>query len=168
MLPVREIQNPQTRRYFLWDCSAAYGPVQVSASQLWLAVGILVAIVTIVFEHVYNSSADTERFCQLPRLDEIQVVGRGVVFGKATPDTAHETTNRKIESWGAILAFIVSVRRELQDFGRFAAMVKNMGRGAVDLRVAAAALLVVELAPVSEAREHQPMSNSFGFVSVSG
>jgi hypothetical protein len=77
-----------------------------------------------------------------------------MVFGKAAPDTAHQTANRKIESRRAILTFVVSVGRELQDLVRFTAMVKDMCYGTVNLGVTTTALFVVESTRVTDAREH--------------
>ena len=55
-------------------------------------------------------------------LDEIEIVRRRVVFGKTPPHAPHQAAHGKIETRRAILPLVVTVRREFQNLGGFAAM----------------------------------------------
>ena len=109
---------------------------------------------------------DAKRFSQLQWLDEIEIVGRSVVFGKASPNASHQAADRKIEAGRAILALVVTVgensrSRTIRCSGA------GHGRGPVNLGISPAALLIVEAAGVSDAGQDQAMTDASGGLAVS-
>ena len=76
---------------------------------MWLAIRILAAIAPVIFEHVNDRGAQPERSGKLTRLDEIEVVCRGVIFRKSSPDATHEASDREVEAWRAILALVIAI-----------------------------------------------------------
>src|SRR5882724_1367588 len=113
MSPVGEVQHPKAGVDFGPNALPAGGPVQISLAQLGFAVGIQVAVASIVFEHVEDSSANAQRLCQLLRADEIEIVGRSVILRECSPDAAHQASHWQIETGGAILPLVISVRRKV-------------------------------------------------------
>src|SRR5580765_4866509 len=100
-------------------------------------------------------------------MDEIEIVGRRVVFGKRPPNTTHQTAHRKIETGRTILTFIVTIRRKVENLSRFATMFQNVCCGAVDFSIPSSALLVVEVTVVPDTTQHQTMSNAPSVLFVS-
>ena len=95
------------------------------------------------------------------RLDEIEIVGRGVILRKAPPDAPHQAADRKIETRRAILPLVIAIGRKFQNLGRASLqMAKNMRRRPIDLGISPAALLVMETARISDAGQHQPMADA--------
>src|SRR5208337_2968771 len=134
MVPVRKVEHPEARHHLfsarLAARLAAHGSEEAAPSQLGFAVRALVAVRPIVFEHVENGHANTQRSGKLEGSNKIEVVGRSVILGKGFPNTPHQAADRQVEAWRAVLSLVITIGRELQNLRRFAAVAENVSRSA--------------------------------------
>src|SRR5579864_6922503 len=72
----------------------------------------------------------------------------------------HQTSYRQVEAGGAILALIVAVGRELMDCAKPPRLPQNLSESAVNFGVPAAALLVVEPAPVAHTGQNHAVPDT--------
>src|SRR5436189_125112 len=68
---------------------------------------------------------------------------------------AVEEPDRQIEAGGAILAFIITVREEIQEIGICSRRAQHVGHGTVDKGLTSAASLVGGAARIAHAGDHQ-------------
>ncbi len=167
MVPIGKIKHPKPCIYLRPDRITPRGTVKVPLSELWFAVGAQVAISLIVLEHIDDATADPKRSRQLRWLDEIEVVSGSVILRECPPNTSHQTAYRKVETRRAVLALVVAIGREFQNFRRFAAVAENMRRCLVNLCISSAALLVMESVGISDASQHQSVANASDILAVS-
>src|SRR5581483_7943400 len=90
-----------------------------------------------------------------------------MVFGKLPPDTAHQAAHGQVEARRAVLALVVTVRREFEDFSRLTTVPQDVCHGTVHAGIAATALFIVEATRVSHAGEHPPMPDTLHTPGVS-
>jgi len=160
VIAVGEVQYPEPRQVLVADTCSSGGPVQPSAPQRGLAVGIQAPKGCIALEYVDDTSADIEGLSQSRRCHEVDVVGRGVILGKLAPGASHQAADGQIESGGTVLAFVVTIRMKWSDLMSDAPRLQHMGDGPVDLRVSPATLLVVKGSWISDTRQHQAVADS--------
>ena len=98
----------------------------------------------------------------------VEVVGRGVVLGVFAVRAATEATDRKVEAGGAVLAFVVPVRREVDDGVRVSGGREHVLRGAVDVGGAAPTALVRDRTAIAEPGQHQTVRDPAGLGVVPG
>src|SRR4029450_8393717 len=91
-------------------------------------------------------------------MDELQVIGRGVILGKAAVRGPRQPPDRQVEPGRAELALVVAVRRELLHL-EIAEPSQDVGRRPVNYCIAPTALLVLEPAGIAEAREDAAVLN---------
>src|SRR5208337_4247224 len=106
---------------------------------------------------VKKRHTESQRFHKLLRMDEVEIVGGGMVLGERPPDAPHQAADGKIKSRRAILPLIVTVRGELQNLVGLATVLENMSRCAVDLGISPPAFFVVKSSRVSDTGQYQPM-----------
>jgi hypothetical protein len=87
---------------------------------------------------------------------------------KAPPNTAHQTAYGKIEPRRTVLPLVVAIRREFQHFEGFVLVAEDMGHNPVNLGIPAAAFLVVESSLISDARQHQSMTDAVNVRTIPG
>ncbi|MNV88196.1 hypothetical protein D3C71_1823790 [compost metagenome] len=93
-------------------------------------------------------------------LDEVEIVGRGVIFGKGSESASLQQSNRQVEAWRTELALVIAVGNEVGDCQMFAILsAAGAGGDPVDQCISPAAALVVRPAPVTNARNHKTMRN---------
>ena len=100
--------------------------------------------------------------------DKRQVVGGGVVLGIVAPGGAGQDADGQVEARGAVLPFVVAEGEEVLGDEILAESGEGGQDGAVDLAVAAAALLVVEGAPVAQIGRDQAVAEGVQALAVPG
>src|SRR5579863_8985533 len=118
MLAIRKIQHPKPRVDLDSHCLAARGAVEVPFSQLRFAIGTQIAISPVVFQNINRGDTNAKRLGQLLRLDEVEIVSRGVILRKSPPHTPHQTADWEIETGRTVLSLVVPIGRELQNLVR--------------------------------------------------
>ena len=106
-----------------------------------------------MFVHVRSVSASADGVTRLRLSAE-------VVLRKLTPYAAHQAPDGQVESWRAVLTFVVAVWREIQHLVTNPLMTKDMFDNSVDFRVTLPASLVVKAAGIANAGEDQSVSNA--------
>ena len=83
---------------------------------------------------------------------EVEIVGRGVIFGKGSESTSLQQSDRKIEARRTELALVVAIGNEVGDCQMFTIRsAAGAGGDPVDQCISPAAALVVRPASVSNA-----------------
>lgn len=81
-------------------------------------------------------------------LDEVEIVGRGVIFGKGSESASLQQSNRQVEARRTELALVIAVGNEVGDCQMFAILsAAGAGGDPVDQCISPAAALVVRPAP---------------------
>ncbi len=111
---VRLIQHPETRVDIFFQSVAMRSFIQAAPAELRLAKRTQVPVTPVFFQHVHNRGTNSQRFRQILRANEIQIVGRCVVLRKTSPHAAHQAADGKIETRRAILPLVISIRRKFQ------------------------------------------------------
>src|SRR5207245_67136 len=119
-----------------------------------LALRVLVDVGAVALEDVEDRQTRRERGRELQGTNEVQIVRRGVVLGKASMRRPRQPPHWQIEAGRAELALVIPVRRELKDL-MVTQLAENVHRRSIDRGVAAATLLVGEPARVAEAGENE-------------
>src|SRR4029077_15959364 len=78
-----------------------------------------------------------------------------MVLGKTSVRRPSQAADREVESRGAVLPFVIAVGREVADLEALWAVAGRGAGAAVDLGVAKARPLVVELSAIADARHHE-------------
>ena len=89
--------------------------VEASSSQLRLTLGIAVRINAVSLENLHDRESRQQRISQRRRPNEVQIVRGRVVLRIAPVGRAGQYAHWQIEAWGAVLAFVVTVRRKVLD-----------------------------------------------------
>src|SRR5215469_17165520 len=88
MLSIGKIQHPETGIDLGSYCVSPPRPVEVTFSELGFTEWAQIAVSAVVFQHVYDSGGNCERFRQLLRTDEIEIVGGSMILWKSSPNTS--------------------------------------------------------------------------------
>ena len=100
--------------------------------------------------------------------DKVEVIGRGMVLRKESVRRAAQAADGQVEPWRAVLPLVVSVGREVKNLEPLGTVRKHGQHRAVDLGVAPSRPLVMELARVADAHNHQPVPDPLHLVLVAG
>jgi hypothetical protein len=119
---------------------------------LWLAVREVVVVGAVFFKNVDYSAEHAIGFSKLIGVDEFKVVGRSVVLGEVAVASPHVRTDGQTKTRGIELAFVVSIRKEIDDLRRLSGMCQQMGYDTVDFRVGDKASFISEASRVSPMR----------------
>src|SRR5580693_4651955 len=74
--------------------------------------------------------------------------------------TARKASHGQIESRGAELPFVVTVRREIQKLMIVGSVLQHVSGGPVDFGIASPAPFIVKFAAITETGEHQPVADA--------
>ena len=108
---VGEVEHPQHGHLVGTDVAqTTHCSVQPASPKLWLAFRVGVEIRLVVLQHVENIQRDGQGIGQRCRVNEIEVVSRGVVLRILPVRGPHQAADGQVESRRAILPLIVTVR----------------------------------------------------------
>src|ERR1700722_14268364 len=166
VFPVSKVQNPEPRVDLSSNRLTTGRATQGPLAQLGLTKRAEIAIAAVVFKNIHCGYANTKRFRQLRRLNELQVIRGSVILRKGRPNTPHQAPDRQVKSRRAVLPLIVAIRRKLENLMCFDFMFQDVHHRMVDLGISTPAFFVMKSALIPDAGQHQAVVDASGPIAI--